>query len=99
MANPRAESNQRASRTGPRPVVVTHALRTPIGKYLGAFVDLTDADLGTSAVKDLLARATLDPERVDELVFGNARQAGGGPNVARQIAFRAGIPERVCGWT
>jgi acetyl-CoA C-acetyltransferase len=79
--------------------VVTHALRTPIGKYLGAFVDLSAADLGTAVVKDLLARAALDPERVDELVFGNARQAGGGPNVARQIAFRAGIPERVCGWT
>jgi acetyl-CoA C-acetyltransferase len=80
-------------------VVVTHALRTPIGKYLGAFTDLSAADLGASVVKDLLTRAALDPERVGELVFGNARQAGGGPNVARQIAVRAGIPERVCAWT
>lgn len=79
--------------------MVTHALRTPIGKYLGSFVDLSAADLGASVVKDLLARAALDPERVGELVFGNARQAGGGPNVARQIAVRAGIPERVCAWT
>ena len=99
MANPAPKSTHPGTRTGPRAVVVTHALRTPIGKYLGAFVDLSAADLGTSVVKDLLARAALDPERVDELVFGNARQAGGGPNVARQIAFRAGIPERVCGWT
>jgi acetyl-CoA C-acetyltransferase len=99
MANPAQKSTPKGSRTGPRAVVVTHALRTPIGKYLGAFVDLSAADLGVSVVKDLLARAGVDPERVDELVFGNARQAGGGPNVARQIAFRAGIPERVCGWT
>ncbi|MCY2961955.1 MAG: thiolase family protein [Planctomycetota bacterium] len=82
-----------------RRVVVTHALRTPIGRYLGAFADLSAADLGTSVVRDLLARAKLDPERVDELVFGNGRQAGGGPNVARQVAVRAGIPDRVCAWT
>jgi len=82
-----------------RRVVVTHALRTPIGRYLGAFADLTAADLGASVVRDLLARAKLDPERVGELVFGNGRQAGGGPNVARQVAVRAGIPDRVCAWT
>ncbi len=80
-------------------MVVTHALRTPIGKYLGAFVDLTAADLGTSVVRDLLARAGLDPERVDELIFGCGRQAGGGPNVARQVSVRAGIPERVAAFT
>jgi len=88
-----------ASRAGLRRVVVTHALRTPIGRYLGAFADLTAADLGASVVRDLLARAKLDPERVGELVFGNGRQAGGGPNVARQVAVRAGIPDRVCAWT
>ncbi|MBL8859609.1 MAG: acetyl-CoA C-acetyltransferase [Planctomycetes bacterium] len=82
-----------------RPVVVTHALRTPIGKYLGAFVDLSAADLGAAVVGDLLARAGLDPERVGELIFGNGRQAGGGPNVARQISVRAGLPERVPAWT
>ncbi len=87
------------TRAGLRRVVVTHALRTPIGRYLGAFAELSAADLGTSIVRDLLARAGLDPERVDELVFGNARQAGGGPNVARQVAVRAGIPDRVCAWT
>jgi acetyl-CoA C-acetyltransferase len=80
-------------------VVVTHALRTPIGKFMGAFAELSAADLGTSVVRDLLARARLDPARVGELVFGNARQAGGGPNVARQISVRAGIPESVPAWT
>ncbi len=81
------------------PVVVTHALRTPIGRYLGSLAELTAADLGASVVKDLLTRATLDPARVGELVFGNARQAGGGPNVARQVSVRAGIPETTPAWT
>jgi acetyl-CoA C-acetyltransferase len=97
MTHPSPNSKS-ASPTLPR-VVVTHALRTPIGKYLGAFTDLSAADLGVSVVKSLLASARLDPERVDELVFGNARQAGGGPNVARQISVRSGIPNHVAGWT
>ncbi len=70
-------------------VVITHALRTPIGKYLGSFADLSAADLGTSVVTDLMERSGVDAQRVGELVFGNGRQAGGGPNVARQVAFRA----------
>ena len=82
-------------RTSARPVVVTHALRTPIGRFLGAFADLSAADLGVSVVEDVLRRSGIDPARVDELVFGNARQAGGGPNVARQVSVRAGIPETV----
>ena len=80
-------------------VVITHALRTPIGKYMGALAEQSGPDLGTSVVRALLAQAALDPERVDELLFGNARQAGGGPNPARQVSVRAGIPERVTAWT
>ncbi|MEX1026374.1 MAG: thiolase family protein [Planctomycetota bacterium] len=75
-----------------RPIVITHALRTPIGKYLGAFDELSTADLGTSVVRALLERSGLDPARVDEVLIGCGRQAGGGPNVARQIGVRAGIP-------
>ena len=82
-----------------RAVVITHAVRTPIGRYLGAFADLSAADLGTSAVSDLIGRASIDPELVGELVFGNGRQAGGGPNVARQVSVRAGIPQASPAWT
>jgi acetyl-CoA C-acetyltransferase len=82
-----------------REVVVTHALRTPIGRFLGAFAELSAADLGVSVVKDLLRRSAVDPARVDELVFGNARQAGGGPNVARQVSVRSGIPESTPAYT
>lgn len=74
-------------------VLVTHALRTPIGRFLGAFAQLSAVELGTSVVQELLARAALDPRRVDEVLLGNARQAGGGPNPARQVAMAAGIPE------
>ena len=80
-------------------VVITHALRTPIGRYLGSFADLTAADLGASVVTDLLRRADVDPREVDEVFFGNGRQAGGGPNVARQVAFRSGVPETTCATT
>jgi acetyl-CoA C-acetyltransferase len=80
-------------------VVITHALRTPIGKYMGGLAEQSGIDLGTSVVRALLAQAALDPERVDELLFGNARQAGAGPNPARQVSVRSGIPERVCAWT
>ena len=74
------------------PLVVTHALRTPIGKYLGSFAELSAADLGASVVRSLIERAELDPARVGELVFGCGRQAGSGPNVARQVSVRAGLP-------
>ena len=66
---------------------------------MGALADLSAADLGVSVVTDLLRRSGIDRSRVDELVFGNARQAGGGPNVARQIAVRSGIPETVPAFT
>jgi acetyl-CoA C-acetyltransferase len=79
--------------------VVTHALRTPIAKFLGSFADLSAAELGTSVVSSLLQRAGLAGEQVDELVFGNGRQAGGGPNMARQVAVRAGIPVERTAWT
>lgn len=88
-----------ARSAGLREVVVTHALRTPIGKYLGAFTELSAADLGASVVKDLLAKSKLDPARIGEVLIGNGRQAGGGPNVARQISVRAGVPETVPAWT
>ncbi len=88
----------RATHNAPA-VVVTHALRTPIGRYLGSFADLSAADLGTSVVTDLLGRAGIDPTIVGELIFGNGRQAGGGPNVARQIAYRSGLGEETPAWT
>ncbi len=54
---------------------------------------MTAADLGAAAAAACLERAALPPERVDQVIFGHARQAGGGPNTARQVGHRAGVPD------
>lgn len=73
--------------------------RTPIGKFGGALLPLTAVDLGVAAVEGSLAAAGLEGEAVDELIFGNARQAGVGPNPARQIAIRSRLPQERPAWT
>ena len=80
-------------------VYVLSAVRTPIGKFGGAMASLTAADIGVVAAKGAMERAGVQPEQVEETIFGNARQAGGGPNVARQISVRSGIPPEVPGFT
>jgi len=73
-------------------IVLAAPVRTPIGKFSGILSPLSAADLGTAAAVACLERAGCDPQRVDQAIFGHGRQAGGGPNTARQIAFRAGVP-------
>src|SRR2546426_7146556 len=75
-------------------VAIVAAVRTPIGRFLGAFADLTAADLGVAATQAALQVANVLPADVDELIYGCARQAGGGPNVARQGPLRSGIPQK-----
>lgn len=80
-------------------IYLVAALRTPIGKFGGALSALTAAQLGTESAKAMLARSGIDPIAVDEVIFGNARQAGVGPNVARQIAIRSGLRHEVPAYT
>ena len=82
----------------PRAAII-EAKRTPIGKFLGAFKSQSAVDLGVSIVTGVLERSGVAPGEVDEVIFGNARQAGGGPNPARHIAYRAGIPQEVPAYT
>jgi len=82
-----------------RPVYVLSAVRTPIGKFGGSFASLTAADLGEAAAKAALERSGLPAAAVDETIFGHARQAGGGPNTARQVSHRAGVPDSVPAFT
>ncbi len=82
-----------------REVFILSAVRTPIGKYGGTLRDWSAPDLGEIAARAGLERAGVAPEEVDEAIFGHARQAGSGPNPGRQIAFRAGVPERVPAYT
>jgi acetyl-CoA C-acetyltransferase len=76
-------------------VVIVGAARTPIGRYGGAFRNVHPAELGAVAVHAALERAGVDPGLVDEVVIGHARQAGSGPNPARQVGRRAGLPDSV----
>src|SRR5215475_2965297 len=82
-----------------RPVYVLSAARTPIGKFGGSFASMSAADLGAAAARAALERSGLPPAAVDETVFGHARQAGGGPNSARQVSHRAGVPDEVPAFT
>ena len=78
-------------RTG-EPVYIAGAVRTPIGRFGGGLASLSAPDLGTAAVRAALLRAGLPPSAVDQTIIGHGRQAGAGPNPARQASVRAGIP-------
>jgi len=80
-------------------VYILSAVRTPIGKFGGSLASMTAVDMGVVAAKAAMERAGIHPEQVEETIFGNARQAGGGPNPARQISVRSGVPQEVPAYT
>jgi acetyl-CoA C-acetyltransferase len=82
-----------------RTVYILSAVRTPIGKYGGSLADFTAPDLGVVVAQAALERARVPPKEVNEVIFGHARQAGNGPNPARQVAVRAGVPAEVPAYT
>ena len=81
------------------PVYILSAVRTPIGKFGGSLASLTAADMGVVAAKAAIERAGVQATQIEETIFGNARQAGGGPNPARQISIRSGVPQEVSAYT
>ncbi len=80
-------------------VYILSAVRTPIGKFGGSLASFTAADMGVVAAKAALERAGVQPQQVEETIFGNGRQAGGGPNPARQISIRSAVPQEVPAYT
>src|SRR5437016_743677 len=82
-----------------RSVFIVSAVRTAIGKFGGTLASLSAADLGVIAVEGVLARAGIEGAAVNEVVMGHARGAGNGPNPARQISYRSGIPQEVPAYT
>ena len=80
-------------------VYILSGVRTPIGKFGGSLASLTAVDMGVVAAKAAMERAGIQPGQVEETIFGNARQAGGGPNPARQISIRSGVPQEVPAYT
>ncbi|HXT71935.1 MAG TPA: acetyl-CoA C-acetyltransferase [Vicinamibacterales bacterium] len=83
------------SSTAATGVVILGAARTPIGRYGGTLRDTHPAELGASAAKAALARCGVAPDAVDEVLIGHGRQAGSGPNPARQTGRRSGLPDSV----
>jgi acetyl-CoA C-acetyltransferase len=80
-------------------VFLAGAVRTPIGNFGGALAGSSAAELGGLAARAALARAGVPSEAVDEVIFGHARQAGNGPNLARQVVRRGGLPDSVPAFT
>jgi acetyl-CoA C-acetyltransferase len=82
-----------------RDAVIVSTARTPIGKaYRGAFNNTTPQELAGHAIEHAVARAGIDPARVQDVILGAALQQGhSGGNIARQAAVRAGLPVSVAG--
>jgi acetyl-CoA C-acetyltransferase len=78
--------------------VILQGARTPIGRFLGGLAEVPTVELGVAATREALRRSGVEPDEVQELVFGHARQAGNGPNTGRQVGVRSGIPEETPGY-
>src|SRR5262245_51672586 len=73
-------------------ILIAGAVRTPFGRFGGSLAGMTAPEIGAAAAVEAIRRAGLAPADVEETIVGHARPAGVGPNPARQIAYRAGIP-------
>jgi acetyl-CoA C-acetyltransferase len=82
-----------------RRVLLAGGARTPIGNFGGALMSSSAAELGGHAARAALARAAVPLDAVNEAIIGHARQAGNGPNLARQIVRRAGLADAVPAFT
>ena len=80
-------------------VYVVNCCRTAVGSFGGSLKDVPAADLGAVVVKNVLSRAGVKPEQVDELMFGCILTSSQGQNVARQVGVKAGLPYSVPAYT
>jgi acetyl-CoA C-acetyltransferase len=76
-----------------QPVVIASAARTPVGSFGGTLKNVPAVELGATVIKEVLKRAKILPEKVDQVIMGNVLQAGLGQNPARQAATQAGISQ------
>ena len=79
-------------------VVIIEGARTPVGKFLGSYSELPAVQLGALAAVEAMRRSGIEPDQVDQTIFGHARQAGNGPNTGRQVSIRASVPTEVSGY-
>ena len=80
-------------------VVIVDGVRTPIGNFGGAIKDVTGHELGRQVVRGLLGRTPLDPDLIDEVIFGCVAQYSDATNLARVVTLMAGLPIRTPAYT
>ncbi len=80
-------------------IYVVNCCRTAVGSFGGSLKDTPSSELGAIVVKEVLNRAGVKPEQVDELMFGSILTAAQGQNVARQVGIKAGLPYSVPAYT
>ena len=81
-----------------QPVIIS-AVRTPVGKYMGALKDVEAYDLASLVLNEAVKRAGMQPDRVDEVIMGQAYQNGEYVNIARMALLKAGWPDSIPGLT
>lgn len=79
-------------------IVIASAARTAVGSFNGAFANTPAHDLGAVVLKEVLARASVEPAEVDEVILGQVLTAGQGQNPARQASMAAGMPKETSAW-
>ncbi len=80
-------------------IVIVSAARTAVGKFGGSLAKIPATELGAIVIKEVLARAKVDPAQVSEVIMGQVLAAGAGQNPARQALLKAGLPKEVPGLT
>ena len=78
--------------------VIVSAARTPVGSFLGAFANVPAHDLGAAVLKEVVARAGVDPSEISETILGQVLTTAQGQNPARQAHINAGLPQESAAW-
>jgi acetyl-CoA C-acetyltransferase len=73
-------------------IAIVSAKRTPIGRFRGKLSNYSAVELGTTALKAALDEVNINPNEIEQVIFGNVLQSGSGQNPARQIGIKSGIP-------
>src|SRR4051794_25102206 len=79
----------------PSRVAVVRGLRTPFLKAGTDFADLTALELGRLVVQELMERSEIDPEQIDQVVFGQVIPSLTAPSIAREVVLAAGLPRKI----
>lgn len=80
-------------------IAIVSGFRSPMGKAGGALKNVTAHDLGARIAKEVLIRSKIDPHKIDEVIIGNVAQPADAANIARVIALKAGLPEKIPAFT